>query len=137
MRTLKPNLSAVAAKVIDGEAIIMNLTNGAYYSMAGVGGFVWDAIEREQSDAAILAGIMARYAVTAPEARADLDGLIAALLADSLIVVEEDGSATEETPPATGSEAYAAPELSKHTEMADLLALDPPMPALTEVPSGN
>jgi hypothetical protein len=137
MRTLKPNLSAVAAKVIDGEAIIMNLTNGAYYSMAGVGGFVWDAIEREQSDAAILEGIMARYAVAAPRARADLDGLIAALLADDLILINGDSTSTEGTPPATGAEAYETPELNKHTEMADLLALDPPMPALTDVPSGT
>ncbi|HET9602835.1 MAG TPA: PqqD family protein [Gemmatimonadales bacterium] len=137
MRTLKPNLSAVAAKVIDGEAIIMNLTNGAYYSMAGVGGFIWDAIEREQSDAAILEGIMARYDVAAPQARADLDGLIAALLADELIVMEGNGAATEGTPPATGTESYEAPELHKHTEMADLLALDPPMPALTDVPASN
>ena len=31
------NTEEVAAKVIDGEAIIINLTTGVYYSMDGVG----------------------------------------------------------------------------------------------------
>jgi hypothetical protein len=136
MRALKPNLAAVAAKVIDGEAIIMNLTNGAYYSMAGVGGLIWSGIEAEKTDTEILEMVVAQYAVSADVARHDVDALISALLEDGLIVVEGAGT-TGGNPATTGTGAYDTPALSKYTEMADLLALDPPMPALTDLPSGS
>ena len=38
---LVPNVAEVAAKVMDGEAILINLANGMYYSMDGAGGFLW------------------------------------------------------------------------------------------------
>ena len=38
---LKPNEEEVAAKVLDGEAILINLSNGAYYSTDKRGAFIW------------------------------------------------------------------------------------------------
>ncbi len=38
------NEREVAAKVIDGEAIIINLTKGTYYSLEGVGGAAWSML---------------------------------------------------------------------------------------------
>ena len=46
---LRPNEAEVAAKVLDGEAIIINLSNGIYYSMDKVGGLIWEMIERGRS----------------------------------------------------------------------------------------
>ena len=34
---LKPNSDGVASKIVDGEAILINLSNGMYYSMDAVG----------------------------------------------------------------------------------------------------
>jgi hypothetical protein len=135
MRNLKPNHAAVAAKVIDGEAIIMDLTTGAYYSMTGVGAHVWESIERELNDAAILESILARYNVDGSRARRDLDGLITSLVSDHLVIVDDDGVDTTRQAATTGTEAYEAPVLNKYTEMADLLALDPPMPLLAKSPA--
>lgn len=133
MRTVKPNLSAVAAKVIDGEAIIMNLTNGAYYSMTGVGGHIWSCIESSMTEGAILESMLKRYAVDAESAREDLERLISSLQDDGLVLVTGEKEMTGHLERG-GSEAYEAPVLNKYTEMADLLALDPPMPELTEIP---
>jgi len=36
--SLRPNEEEVASKVMDGEAILINLSNGIYYSMDKVGG---------------------------------------------------------------------------------------------------
>jgi len=135
MQTLKPNLAAVAAKVIDGEAIIMNLTNGAYYSMTGVGAHIWQSIEQESNYAAILEGILTRYNIEAPQARVDLDALISTLLEDDLIIAGNDAIESASIAATTGVEVYEAPVLNKYTEMADLLALDPPMPSLTKSPT--
>jgi hypothetical protein len=133
MRAWKPDPAAVASKVIDGEAIIMNLTNGAYYSMAGVGALMWEGIEQAQAGDSIVERIAARYGAEPARVRADFDRLVAELLAEGLIVE----TAAEAAAPAGGSPngtGYVAPALNKYTEMADLLALDPPMPALEEIP---
>jgi len=41
----RPNTAEVAAKVIDGEAIIMNLSNGLYFSLAESGAELWELLE--------------------------------------------------------------------------------------------
>ena len=135
MRAWKPDTTAVAAKVIDGEAIIMNLTNGAYYSMDGVGALVWEGIEQSEAGDAIAERIARRYGADAARVRADVTRLIGELVAEGLIV-ETDARAAAATASedGAGSTAYTAPTLNKYTEMADLLALAPPMPALEEIP---
>jgi coenzyme PQQ synthesis protein D (PqqD) len=139
MPVLKPDETAVAAKVIDGEAIIMNLTNGAYYSMDGVGAVVWEHIAEGRSLDAIHDSIARRFDVEGARLRADLDRLVAELLAEGLIIATGNGaSANHATSVAVrGTAGYQPPSLNKYTEMADLLALDPPMPALREVPDGS
>ena len=43
-----PNKSEITSKVMDGEAIMINLATGIYYSMDKVGGTIWEGVEREQ-----------------------------------------------------------------------------------------
>ena len=139
MLILKPNIEAVAAKVIDGEAIIMNLTNGAYYSMTGTGADVWEMIERGGSAEAIGAGIARRYRLDQHQALVVVERLVSELLVEGLVVRADGEDAVAGTlEPGVSSQSYQAPLLNKYTEMADLLALDPPMPALpSERPSGE
>jgi hypothetical protein len=139
MQSVKPDETAVAAKVIDGEAIIMNLTNGAYYSMDGVGAVVWEHIAEGRSIEAIHDSIARRFDVEDSRLREDLDRLVAELLAEGLVLATSNGTAAYQPVSHTvrGTASYAAPRLNKYTEMADLLALDPPMPALREAPDGT
>jgi hypothetical protein len=81
--------------------------------------------------------VRSRYAVDAARARHDLDALIANLLADDLVITEERASAAAVATAEAGTAEYTAPVLNKYTEMADLLALDPPMPELSELPAGQ
>jgi len=46
---LMPKSDQIAAKVMDGEAVIIDLASGVYYSMDGVGGLIWSLIEATQS----------------------------------------------------------------------------------------
>lgn len=138
MVLLRPNAAAVAAKVIDGEAIIMNLTNGAYYSMDGTGAAVWEMIEQGRSAESIRDGLAARYALPPERVDGDVKRLLEELLVEQLVVAVPDGAnpATGARDPRAAGE-YRAPVLNKYTEMADLLALDPPMPALGGLPTAN
>ncbi len=142
----RSNEAECAAKVIDGEAVIINLRNGTYYSLDGVGGTVWELLSTGRSVPEIVDLLVARFDVDAPRARADVDRLVAELLAEKLLVGANGdlpaGATSDESPAgmqaaAEGRAAYAEPALVTYRDMADLLALDPPMPRLEDLAWGE
>src|SRR5574337_1573275 len=66
------NDAEVTAQVLDGEAIMINLSTGVYYSMDKVGGFLWAIITGGQSLAEAAAAVSARYDVLAEQAQTDV-----------------------------------------------------------------
>jgi Coenzyme PQQ synthesis protein D (PqqD) len=128
---VKPNVAEVAAKVIDGEAIIMNLSTGFYYSTDKVGAVIWELTGRGYSLNAIADVIVDRYGIDRERAGEDVQRLVAELLEENLVTVAErefdDGAALPEPGEPV---AYEPPVLLKHMDMTDMLALDPPMPDL-------
>ena len=133
---ISPNRAEVTSKVMDGEAIMINLANGIYYSMDKVGGKIWECIEREQSLEEIIQTIVASHDVSQEQARKDIDVLASQLLEENLIVLKENGESTN----SNGGEnspnrlPYETPVLNIYRDMGDLLALDPPMPGMAETP---
>lgn len=112
---------SVASEVIDGEAIIMDLRSGSYYSADGVGALIWSAIEQGAGHDQIVAWIAASYPAEAG-AGAAADAFIGDLVSRNLIEPQPgaDGPA-----PAPAAIAYSAPALSAHEDMQDLIMLDP------------
>lgn len=131
---LTPNRAAVAAKVIDGEAIILDVTRGAYYSMDGAGAVVWSCVELGLSVPAIARVLAERYEGTADQLQPHVEALTDHLLRENLVVQAGDGSVAGEppAPPSGPRQTFTAPQLNKYTDMGDLLALDPPMPVLSD-----
>jgi hypothetical protein len=132
---LRPNTNDVAAKVIDGEAIIMNLSNGLYFSMDEVGSALWEMVEAGCSLEEMAGALNDRYQVARDTAEADIGKLAEQLVEEGLVIVSEDGG--EAVAPPAGADAvgpYSAPTLTRYDDMADLLALDPPMPGLGALP---
>ncbi len=132
---LQTRTEEVAAKVIDGEAIIINLANGVYYSMDKVGGLIWEAIERQSSMAAMIAEIVARYNVSTVQAEADFQRIAEELLQENLVTVSENNGSAPITTESCQQERlpYEAPTLNIYRDMGDLLALDPPTPGLQDI----
>jgi hypothetical protein len=123
------NEPQVTAKVMDGEAVIIHLGTGVYYSMEGVGCLVWEGLTAGNHTDAIVDGIAGRYAIDRSLAEADISRLLGELVAQDLVVPADDATAAR---PFTGQVApasYASPALNRYDDMADLLALDPPLPA--------
>ena len=129
------NDNDVAAKVIDGEAIIMNITTGMYYSSDRVGAVVWDLLQAGYSLEETGREIAVRYDVVEERARTDVDRLAGEFLDENLLRRDPDRNPPAAPPPSTGERLpYEAPEFQKYSDMADLLALDPPMPGLAKTP---
>ncbi|HEX3175482.1 MAG TPA: PqqD family protein [Methylomirabilota bacterium] len=132
--TLDVNRDDVAAKIIDGEAIIIRLSDGTYYSMDHVGASVWSLLEAHGDRAATGRTIAAWYRVPPERVQEDVDALVRELFAEGLVVaaparaVSGGGPAA---PPHVGP--YASPRLNIHRDMGNLLALDPPTPGIDDL----
>lgn len=66
---------------LDGQFMLMNIENGSYYEMTGIGGVIWHMLETPRSEADIVEAIIDRYQVgreqCAHDVRAFLDKLVA------------------------------------------------------------
>jgi len=133
---LHVNEREVAAKVIDGEAIVINLANGIYYSADKLGGFIWPLVARGDSLEDIAKAVCASYDVSLDKARSDLQELAAFLIEEGLATRQNGNAALAEDGLANtdGSLAYEPPRFVKYHDMAELFALDPPLPALRDLP---
>jgi ABC-type xylose transport system substrate-binding protein len=132
----RPREAEVASKVIDGEAIIINLANGVYYSMEKVGALVWDLLQAGRTLEQVIEAVTARYDVTREQAEANIHELVQELVQENLVVSSEDGdaAAAEEIADGTDKLTYDPPKLNIYRDMGDLLALDPPVPGLGDTP---
>ena len=96
---LEPLAEEVAAKVIDGEAILINLATGVYYSMDKVGALIWEMITGKHSLEEIVAAVVARYEVSQEQASGDIRRLGEELLQENLVKAVPNGAASSATEP--------------------------------------
>ena len=121
---------AIATKVIDGEAIIINLATGLYYSTDGVGAVVWELLAAGQSAAEILTVLDKTFAVDRGRMGSDIASFISSLLAEGLVSHDDDvGEAISIAVDGENlAKEYAAPQLDRYDDLAHFFALDPPLP---------
>ena len=131
---LELNSGDVAAKEIDGEILVMNVANGMYYSLDGVSAVAWRLIAAGHSLDQVAVALAQTYGVDESTTLADVTDLAVHLVDEGLVKVSTSGAYTD-LPTIEAAEEhapYVAPRLTAYSDMADLLALDPPMPGLAE-----
>jgi hypothetical protein len=126
------NDNEVASKVMDGEAILINLGTGIYYSLDDVASCIWSAIETGSTVEQIAEQVCAHFDASSGDVFADVSEFTALLQAEGLTrVVEEEARIAPEVNPVVPRADYAAPTLEKFDDMAEMFALDPPLPGLS------
>ena len=131
----QPNKPDVIHEVIDGEAVLVNLKNGKYYSTDKVGASVWTLIEQGLSVGQIIDDIQMRYNGNKDTITQSILQLITQLQTETLIVTRVSGensteqlSGNADAPKAEleGTKIpFEEPKLEKYSDMEDLLLLDP------------
>lgn len=132
----KLNIQDVNAEVIDGEAIVINVTTGVYYSLDGAGAYIWELLTSGASVAESVQALMNRYRISAEQASTDLNEITSQLVEEGLVSeTEPSGPSSVNGYSSSGdAETYEKPLLNIYRDMGDLLALDPPTPGLTLTP---
>lgn len=113
----------VVAETLDGEALIVHLGTGAYYTCGGAGEVAWAQLLAGATVEQVADALATAFAIPRDQAEQDAASFVAEALAQGLVVEatrEYEGS----VPGATGR-AYASPAFDKYTDMEQLLALDP------------
>jgi len=82
MEFIKANEEQIAAKVMEGEAILINLTTGIYYSLDDVASEMWEAIVQGTSETALAGWATSTYGVSEVQAAADVAAFVQALHAE-------------------------------------------------------
>lgn len=115
----------VISEILDGEAVIIDLETGTYYSLDPVASSIWDAIAAGGSTATgIVEGIAAAYGKSSSEAEATLAPFLSRLAAERLVVAVPGSPAAPAAFPRV-SASLTEPTLSRFDDIQDLLLLDP------------
>ena len=72
-------------RIIDGEAVILNLDNGYYYSLNEAGTRIWESINNQKSLSEILNFLKEEYRLPEKQLKVDLIELVKELEKEELI----------------------------------------------------
>jgi Coenzyme PQQ synthesis protein D (PqqD) len=123
--------SKIVSEIIDGEAILINLDNGCYYSLNQAGAEIWTLLQAGATLPEIVTELAARYDGAGVDLEASTQQLIDVLCEEQLIRpkaahLPQDGGPT--TPTSGGAEPkgrFTPPALQKFTDMQGFLLVDP------------
>jgi hypothetical protein len=125
------NSPDVTNEIIDGEAVIINLVTGNYYSLEGEGAEIWSLLASGATIYAIVDQMTRCYAGDRATISESVLGLALQLQQEQLILVSNEmGVPAVADPPhahtnGNSRQQFRAPELHKFTDMQELLILDP------------
>jgi hypothetical protein len=111
--------SKVAHEIIDGEAVVIHLETGHYYSLNGISAQLWQWFAAGASRAQILDAL---DPLTSDQVGA-VDQFIDSLLAEGIL--EQGSGEPASAPLAKYGAAFEAPAFEKYNDMQNLLLSDP------------
>jgi hypothetical protein len=119
------NLSVTASQDFAGEAVVIHLERGTYFSLRGSGGIIWSLLQAPTSVADIVAALDGQIRLPSKDIEAVLTAFVAKLAEHDLIT----SSIGPARPPAISAEALGSlaepPSLEIYTDLAELIAMDP------------
>jgi Coenzyme PQQ synthesis protein D (PqqD) len=125
-RVNSPN---VIHETIEGEVILIDLKTGTYYSLRGVGAAIWQGIVAGADGEQIADELRRRYDASEDQTADAVKSLIAELERESLIRADDGLGDAAQVPIFENGAGpplpFEPPSLEKHSDMQDLILLDP------------
>lgn len=119
------NSPMVIQETMDGEAVIVNLETGTYYSLDNSGGRIWNLL----LDGASASEITAMFCRTSTSSRDDIQravtDLVEQLCREALLVAANRTPMVSTEDSGGERQPFVPPVLHTYTDMQELLLLDP------------
>jgi hypothetical protein len=120
------NSPAVIGEVIDGEAIIIHLDSGSYFSAQGTAARIWELVGQGATMQQMVEALTAEYDSDALAVSFALSALITQLSTHELIVPDDKSAAADLVfTPVAQKQPFDEPRLEVFHDMQNLLMLDP------------
>jgi len=122
----------IVAKELEGEVVVVNMGTGIYYSFNPVGSFIWMRCAEGASLGQVYSELVAAH--PGSDTAGDIEKFADRLVAEKIAVLG---------PPVTGALSaslpplYAVPDLVVYDDVADMIAMDPPLPEAQLYKRGN
>ncbi len=117
-----PSLEIVS-EVVDGEAVILDLRSGRYYTVDGVGAQVWAGASAGLRLPEIVASCRAHFPGE-PSVDDDVDGFLEFIVTAGLLVPAQE-SAPADSRVLNWPDRYSPPVMQCFDDLADMMAMDP------------
>jgi len=125
----RPNRPRFVDETVDGEALIMDMVRGSYYSCVGASAYAWNALTAGVSTPELATMLASRYHIGEADARHDVDAFVRSLVGEEMLVETADVSGDPQARAALDAMVpagdYAPLGLERFTDLADLILLDP------------
>jgi len=122
----RANEPRIVSENLDGQALIIDMGVGTYFSCDGVSSEAWAALTNGATPAELAAWLQREYGADAGSVDSDVARFVDALVADGVVVERgELAVAAELFPPSGGSGPYDGLAVERFSDLADLILLDP------------
>ena len=119
------SMPRVIHDTVDGETLIVDTVSGAYFNLVGSSAILWQQLVACGDVAAVTEQMVATYSGDEEEIRLAVDAFVTTLV-EEFILERVAAVAGELPPPAVKmGTPFVAPVIQKHSDMIDLLLLDP------------
>ncbi|MGO9751515.1 MAG: PqqD family protein [Solirubrobacteraceae bacterium] len=123
--SLVVDTSHVVHETIDGEAILIHLGTGTYYSLDGAGAEVWGLLAAGVDVDSLLAAARERYDGDPVELKRGLSSLLEELSREGLLIEGEPRPAAGPPGLPSGRVPFVVPVLRTYTDMQEFMLVDP------------
>jgi hypothetical protein len=125
-RCYRINDPNVVAEAFGDEIVTVNLDTGVYYSMTGTAASIWTLLNQGHAADDIEVAMTAAHEGDASSISSAVSAFITRLVEEKLIVAAEPGGhSTEAIAPPSERRAFMPPVIDVHSDMQDILLLDP------------
>ena len=81
----------LVASEVDGEMVVLNVENGYFFHLNGVGAQVWDALQQPMTFGDLCRAMEVRFEVDPATCRADIAGFVAQMARSGLVDLSAGG----------------------------------------------
>lgn len=119
------NSPQVVAEVIEGELVAIHLENGIYYHSNKTGSFIWQLVTNGYPTNEISDLFAKKFDLTVEKSTSVVEGLVDKFVKEKLIKTVDNFKPAALPKSVFAKARYEKPDLSKNTDMKELLLLDP------------
>ena len=113
---------AVSHRMVDGEAVVINLDTTVYYGLNRSASMVWERLAGgPATDDELAEGLAAAFDLAPEVARADVADLLDRLHDEGLVTRADDGAGGAGGAWPAEAEAYVAPQVERYERLEQLM----------------